>query len=213
LIKNLVALFFAGSLPNSCICQEENFYFHHINLESNLSESTNNLHVYRDSRNLVWISSVNGLNCFDGKNIRVYKAGEKEGYGLVDNNIQSPFFEDRKGNVWFSTVEAVNCFERNTGKIKHFRKEGITDYRIAGIQNNGNIWGMSSTSGNLFFLNFDGDFHIVHPLFEHVHWGLLDTAENGEVRHLLAYSYKKPGLQISSYKNNVLVSQAMLFDG
>ena len=156
---------------------------------------------------------MDGLNFFDGQNIRVYKAGDEKDYSLVDNNIQSPFFEDKEGNVWFSTVEAVNCFERKTGKIKHFKKEGVTDYRVVGIQGNDNIWVMSSSSGNLYILSPGGGFDLKHRLFGDVHWGFLDTNATGAVRHLFAYSYNKPGLQINEYQAGKLTDQRMLFDG
>jgi len=90
--------------------------------------------MFQDSRGLMWISSVDGLNCYDGLNIKVFKPTNKIN-SIKGQNIQSNFFEDKQGNIWFSTYEAINCYRPKTNDFKYFQanKDGkkiSTDYHV-----------------------------------------------------------------------------------
>ena len=79
-----------------------------------------NAFIYRDSRGFMWVSSVQGLNRFDGKNIQTYVYDTSKLHSLWGNNIQSPFFEDKKGDIWFCTGEAINVYRRHLDGFEHY---------------------------------------------------------------------------------------------
>ena len=93
------------------LSQELHLSFHHLSQSDGLSEGVNS-YVYKDSRGFVWISSLEGLNRFDGKSVKVYKRHPDEINSLAGNLVSSNFFEDPAGNIWFTVHEAVQCYRR-----------------------------------------------------------------------------------------------------
>ena len=98
-----------------------------------------------DSRGFVWISSTNGLNRFDGQRVKVYKHIPNDSTSLLDNNIQSPFFEDKHGNIWFCTYEAIHCYKRSEDKfervwIEHNGQKINNSYYCFNLDNEGYLW-------------------------------------------------------------------------
>ena len=90
--------------------QEEVFYLNHLTVEDGLTSQDYNYYLYQDNTGFVWISSVYGLNRFDGTKVRRYYHAESSETALLDDNIQSPFFEDCEGGIWFSTVTGLHRY-------------------------------------------------------------------------------------------------------
>jgi ligand-binding sensor domain-containing protein len=99
--------------------QTPNLPFKSLNRQNGLLGDVNAF-MFRDSRGFMWISSIQGLNRFDGKRIKTYIYDERKPNSLRDNNIQSQFFEDKKGDIWFCTEEAINVYRRESDNIEHF---------------------------------------------------------------------------------------------
>lgn len=74
-----------------------------------LSQKSNHF-ISTDSYGLTWISSVDGVNVYNGLDVRVYRPGN---YNMIGTNVQSHFFEDCEDNIWFSTYNALHCFLRD----------------------------------------------------------------------------------------------------
>ncbi len=87
--------------------------FQHLSQSNGLSESVN-AYVYKDSRGFIWASSLEGLNRFDGVEVKVYKRHPQNPNTLAGNLISSDFYEDEAGNLWFTTHEAIQCYRRQT---------------------------------------------------------------------------------------------------
>lgn len=101
------------------------FKFHSLSQKEGLYANTNAF-VYQDRYGFVWISSVDGLNRFDGHRIRRYKNFLHKPYG---ENIQSNFFEDEIGDLWFSTNKSVTRFNRYNGQFEsYFVQKDSTTY-------------------------------------------------------------------------------------
>jgi len=60
--------------------------------------------VYKDNRDIFWIGTLEGLNCYNPRNNELLLFTEKD--GLPDNVIQT-IVEDQTGNLWISTVKGV----------------------------------------------------------------------------------------------------------
>ncbi|MBP9135221.1 MAG: hypothetical protein KBF75_14435, partial [Saprospiraceae bacterium] len=121
-MHQLYVLFNSFNLARICIIYlfttnisaqiNENFNFNHISSISQLS----NYHLFNTSNKKVLISSTEGLNIFDGLNVKIYRPSTHRMYGY---NIQSPFFEDSDGKVWFTTYEALNYYDPRTDDLDY----------------------------------------------------------------------------------------------
>jgi len=97
-------------------------HFNHLSTANGLSQNINAF-IHKDRQGFVWISSLDGLNRFDGQTVRVYRPEKGNPRSLVGNNMQSPFFEDEQGNLWFGTDGALNCYHPRTDDFSSYRAE------------------------------------------------------------------------------------------
>ena len=89
--------------------QRNTIQFKKLDINDGLSSNLINT-IYKDSRGYLWIGTVNGLNCFDGNSIKIYrKSAEKEG-AIIDNNI-SRIFEDYKKRLLVITSGGLSVFD------------------------------------------------------------------------------------------------------
>lgn len=126
--------------------QQGSLLFHHLKLEEGLSELTNE-YVYKDSRGFIWISSIIGLNRFDGTTVRRYLPDPDDTTSIYGQNLQSNFFEDAASNLWFNTWDAVNWYDRKEDCFHHFTipdsdslQEPIVGYHIFRLDAQQQLW-------------------------------------------------------------------------
>ncbi|MFN0213257.1 MAG: two-component regulator propeller domain-containing protein [Saprospiraceae bacterium] len=93
--------------------------FHGLTTKEGLSQSTNAF-INQDSYGFVWISSLDGVNRYDGRRVSVYNSDLNTPNSLYGANIQSNFFEDGRGDLWFSTDMGINRYRRQTGDFDHY---------------------------------------------------------------------------------------------
>lgn len=106
---------------------------------------SHNYFVYQDTEGFTWISSVSGLNRFDGFRVKQYRSVAGDSTSLLDDNIQSNFFEDHQHNLWFTTYSAIHCYERKFDRFRHFQVkkagQGISeDYRAFFLEKDSFLW-------------------------------------------------------------------------
>ena len=88
--------------------------------ENRLSENATR-DILEDSRGMIWVATIDGLNRFDGYRFHTYRTRANDTTGVSDNYI-STLYEDRAGNLWVGTYHGLNrylpscdCFERYLG--------------------------------------------------------------------------------------------------
>ena len=94
-----------GSAQHKVLC-----HFNKLSLEDGLTSQTYNHHIFQDSDAFIWINSQLGLNRYDGQKIITYKATD-DTLSLLDNGLNSPFFEDSSNKLWFSSRRAIYQFD------------------------------------------------------------------------------------------------------
>lgn len=94
---------------------------HALAKDEGILDATYNSFNYTDTKNNVWISSINGLNRFDGLQVINFQEDEFKSGSLKGKNIQSDFFEDIDGDIWFSTFVALNKFNYKTNSFEFFQ--------------------------------------------------------------------------------------------
>jgi AraC family transcriptional regulator, chitin signaling transcriptional activator len=72
--------------------------FKTINMEKGLSNNTA-ISLLQDSRGFLWIGTMDGLNRYDGKEIKVFKHIDTDTTSLFYNAINA-LHEDTEGNIW-----------------------------------------------------------------------------------------------------------------
>lgn len=127
-----------------CAGQNHDLYFHHLRVEDGLSQATN-WFTYKDSRGFIWISSLSGLNRFDGTHVKLFTPDISDPSTILGENIQSNFYEDRDSNIWFTTLEAINKYNWDQDCFDHYqltdgKGKAKTGYYIFYLDAFQNLW-------------------------------------------------------------------------
>jgi PAS domain S-box-containing protein len=94
--------------------------FDHIATEQGLS----NLDVWsvlRDNQGFMWFGTLDGLDRYDGYQMRVFKHDHEDPRSLSENTIRT-LYQDRSGTLWIGTwTGGLERFDRDTESFTHFR--------------------------------------------------------------------------------------------
>lgn len=163
--------------------------FQKITIDDGLTDDRYNDYIYEDSRGFVWISSIDGLNRYDGSNIKTYRYES----GMKGSNIQSNFFEDKEGNIWFTTYEAINCYNVSLDTVFNYQIPLNSDYiskayRVLYLDTITNyLWLKADT--NLFKWSVDsiGKFELL-PIKSKAYFYSVGLDEDGSLNKILVYT-------------------------
>lgn len=75
--------------------------------------------VMQDSFDFMWFGTSDGLNCFDGKDFKIFRRNSKDSLSLGNNYIQS-LYEDQEQNLWVGTNNGLYIFNRRTETFAFF---------------------------------------------------------------------------------------------
>ena len=98
--------------------------FETIGVNEGLSQSSV-YSVYQDRKGFMWFGTADGLNRFDGKNLKVYSVKDKS--VAYSNFIRGNLSEDKQGRIWFSNETGIFCYDPVSEQIS--RKVGFEGYR------------------------------------------------------------------------------------
>jgi signal transduction histidine kinase/ligand-binding sensor domain-containing protein len=131
------------SIAGTATGQAKYKWFSSISLSQN-----SNYYIYHSSRNQVFISSRDGLNIYDGQQVKSYRPLTHNMYGSF---VTSTFFEDTSGHVWFSTYEALHCYNPITDSLDY-----VFMTSSQGIKDTANYTAFH-LSGNILYLKAEGE--------------------------------------------------------
>jgi diguanylate cyclase (GGDEF)-like protein len=132
------------------------------------------LHIFVDSRGLVWVCTERGLYVYDGQTLR--RAGE----GVVPNNLIADAEEDAKGRLWF--VGEAGVFRLDHGQWSRIRVTGAPsdqDFKHLDLLPQGDFYLSGNFDGLWHGRVTDGD---AMPV-QHITDGLLDNTRIYFIRH------------------------------
>ena len=95
----------------------KSLFFNYLTQADGLSQSIN-AYIFHDSHGFVWISSIDGLNRFDGNEVKVYREIPGDSTSLRGKNIYGSLFEDDLGNIWLTTLRGLQCYQRASDDFK-----------------------------------------------------------------------------------------------
>lgn len=108
------ALAFAFLLTAAHLSAQSGLQFERID---GLSQSTGYA-IMKDRQGFLWIATADGLNRYDGVEMKVYKPNLIEEHGqMVGRVIRSEMHEDDQERIWFSTDVAVHSFDKKTERF------------------------------------------------------------------------------------------------
>ncbi|MBK7871685.1 MAG: hypothetical protein IPJ74_13915 [Saprospiraceae bacterium] len=186
--------------------------------EGELSQATN-FFVFKDSKGFLWVSSINGLNRFDGHTVKVYSSNTPDTlYSMFGNNIQSPFYEDSKENIWFSTYEGINCYIRKHDHFIHdtimVNGRSVEGYYIAHLDANNNLWLMIQKEGIFQYNIKTKEKKHLHDIFDPaLRLKIYADKASGKISRSFVYGQGIAGLQVFDYPdpNNYSKFQTQIF--
>ena len=150
----------------SFIYGQRNYLFENISVPEGLSNSGVN-YIFQDSNGFLWISTADGLNRYDGNNIKVFKNDPNDSTTIPTNDCYA-IAEDRDGYIWIGVSN--NSIARYDPKNETFQSYPIETAGVANISffysalsdSKGNLWFGSTYHGIQKFNKSKNKFEQVH---------------------------------------------------
>ncbi len=144
-------------LPNKIYAQQNNYQFSHLSTNEGLSQNYIQS-IYQDSRGFIWFATGDGLNRFDGKNIKIFRHKNADPQSISDN-IVNCIIESSDSLLWIGTNKGFCEYNYNNEKFKKFTSNDIKvsnlaqdEIRFLFEDKKGSFW-ISSTNNGLFRFN------------------------------------------------------------
>ena len=113
--------------------------FENITNKNGLSHNTVRS-IMQDKRGFIWVSTINGLNRYDGREFDVMLP-QFNSFSLTESKIKKAV-EDNNGRIWIlSTSGIVDCYDTHTESfVDYTGKNEARSYLDILVTRNGDIW-------------------------------------------------------------------------
>jgi len=119
-------------------------FFHHLDKRDGLSNVSVSS-IVQDYRGFIWFATLNGLNRYDGRSIKLYSHDPYDRNSLVHNKIQTM---NKSGKyLLIGTYGGLSLFDPDSGVFKNFTKtpgdiNSLTDNVVVCVipDDRGNLW-------------------------------------------------------------------------
>ncbi|GIV31550.1 MAG: hypothetical protein KatS3mg029_0901 [Saprospiraceae bacterium] len=159
------------------------YYINHLTTAEGLQNGTN-FFITRDSRGLVWLSTVSGFSVFDGATVVNYLPAD-DGSGPFGENVQGYAFETSNRDLYFTTYDGgVNRYIRSRDAFEHWLIEDVKGAPLAGyfafhLQHDTLLWVLVENKHIALFNLRTRQFQFLHDVpYETQRYGLI-TNEQG----------------------------------
>lgn len=185
-----------------CVIPERSAASHVVKFISNIDGLTNNSVncIFEDTGHTVWIGTWDGLNAYDGRDIRTFRYSKSDP-NTISNNIIRQIIE-LGDDLWIATDDGVNRLDKNNDKITRYylRKENKIPNQeksfILGKTADEKLFCLVKGVGLFFYNSKTEDFQAVTMDFlEQVKDFCIDRSnhmffllENGQVKYLTGRS-------------------------
>ena len=99
-------------------------------------------HIYQDSKGFIWLSTLNGLNRYDGNSFITIRPDLNNPLSLADNRVKD-VEEDKNGFLWISTSpELYSCYDLKQACFVDFTGcgEWQQNYSYKLLSSTGDVW-------------------------------------------------------------------------
>jgi ligand-binding sensor domain-containing protein/signal transduction histidine kinase/DNA-binding response OmpR family regulator len=95
--------------------------FKHLTIDEGLSQNTA-FCIFQDSLGFIWIGTEDGLNRFDGYEVRVFKNDPADPHSLCNNQVNT-IVDDGRGRLLIGTANGLSVFDPETEKFTNAAAE------------------------------------------------------------------------------------------
>lgn len=117
-----------GCLSSLTIAQETSTHFERLSRKQGLSHSTVRA-IVQDQQGFMWFGTQNGLNRYDGLEIRQYDHEEEN-----PNSLQSSFIfslaADPTGGLWIGSLNGLDYFDTTSQNFEHYSSRAEDERKI-----------------------------------------------------------------------------------
>lgn len=116
----------------TCLASTDDHYlrFRHISTDNGLSHN-GVMAMYQDRRGFIWMGTQDGLNLYNGEDIRIYKFDKYASDGLLDNNIKK-ISGDGHNTVFIQSALGIVSYDIQENR---FRPVAVTQTGAMNFQN------------------------------------------------------------------------------
>lgn len=100
-------------------------YFEQITIADGLSQNHITC-IHQDARGFIWFGTQNGLNKYDGYQIKEYNFSSNEPHSLINNNI-SILFSDSYQQLWVGTHDGLCRYRPHTDDFENIPLDSLSD--------------------------------------------------------------------------------------
>lgn len=100
-------------------------YFEQITIADGLSQNHITC-IYQDAKGFIWFGTQNGLNKYDGYQIKEYNFSSNEPHSLINNNI-SALFSDSYQQLWIGTHDGLCRYRPQTDDFENIHLDSLSD--------------------------------------------------------------------------------------
>ena len=126
---------------------DEEYVFKRVGYADGLSHSAV-MSLFQDNTDLVWMGTYDGLDCYDGASMQIYRS-DFQADGALTNNIISSICQADGDNLWVNTFQSLNRLSKASGEIT--RTFSFPDNVFLSSNSKGNTWLMSGNT--LYYYN------------------------------------------------------------
>lgn len=134
----LCSLLFTAVVAQSLLPAE--FRFRHYTVENGLS-SNSIRSIIQDRKGYIWLGTEDGLNCYDGIQIKMYRVNKGKP-NTLGNNVINSLLEDKNGVIWVATDAGIYLYHPDKDSFSKFKTTIEITSVISSItqDKDGNIW-------------------------------------------------------------------------
>jgi len=146
----LTLTFISRSIVNA---QNDEYFYYHLTTQQGLS-GNEVYSIFEDSRGLIWIGTQNGLNCYNGYEVKkLNRSGDPK--AISESHIKC-LFEDQSGIIWIGTIDnGVYSYDPVLDKFRSFCHNSIDPLSLSSnhvltiYQDNNDIIWIGTRGGGL----------------------------------------------------------------
>ncbi len=172
--------------------------FETLDVENGLSQNSV-YSIYQDKKGFMWFGTADGLNRYDGENVKVFKSHSPALNQANSNFIRGWLCEDKLGRIWFANETGIYFFNPVNEQVERaydFLKDtqsGFIYYTGMLLDNNENLWLINPGKGIVKFSIHSRQYKIIKYPSEIKPDEYASFPQPG-TRHIYLHFANKPGV-------------------
>ena len=94
--------------------------FENLTIDTGLSQATVEA-IAQDDKGYIWLGTNDGLNRYNGSDIKIFKTGEDDSDNNIISNYITALATDKKGNLWIGTDQGISRMNLDDYTVKNYR--------------------------------------------------------------------------------------------